>query len=100
MAEQILPYWKDFCDFRRDKVSIDPELSSKLNRFRARHRLATKFSGIQADGISEQALRGYAAGIKLMLSYSAAEALGNALGENVKKWEMIDQRFALSLRVS
>jgi len=98
MSEKVLPYWKDFCDFKREKESIGTDKVSKFNRFRARHRLAVKLNAIHADGLSEQVLRGYTSGIKLMLAYSAAEMLGDALDETVKQWEITDKDLALSLR--
>ena len=95
----LLPHWKEFCDFKKtNEAAIDSDQLSKLNRFRARHRLATKLVSIHADGISEQTLRGYTAGLKLMLAYSAAEILGSALGKPVTQWEIIEPRLAVSLR--
>ena len=80
----LLPYWKEFCGFNRaNKAIIDSDKLSKIYRFRARHRLATKLTGVHAEGFSEQALRGYTAGVKLMLAYSAAEILGSALDKPV-----------------
>lgn len=95
----LLPYWKEFCDHKRANAAlVDSDKLSKFNRFRARHRLATKLTGICAEGLSEQALRGYTAGLKLMLAYSAAEILGSALGNPVTQWEMIQPELAGSLR--
>jgi hypothetical protein len=98
-CKALLPYWKEFCDIKRaNKAFIDSDKLSKLNRFRARHRLATKLTGIHAEGISEQTLRGYTAGLKLMLAYSAAEILGSALDKPVTQWEIKESQLALSLR--
>jgi hypothetical protein len=95
----LLPYWKEFCDFKRANESpIKPDKSAKLNRFRARHRLATKLTGIHAEGFSEQSLRGYTTGLRLMLAYSAAEILGSTLGKPVTQWEIIEPLLAVSLR--
>lgn len=86
----LLPYWKEFCDHKRaNTIFVDSDKLSKFNRFRARHRSATKLTGICAEGLSEQTLRGYTAGLKLMLAYSAAEILGSALDNPVTQWEMI-----------
>ncbi len=85
----LLLYWKEFCGFNRaNEAIIDSDKLSKLYRFRARHRLATKLTGLHAEGFSEQSLRGYTAGIRLMLAYSAAELLGNTLGKPVTEWEI------------
>jgi hypothetical protein len=76
----LLPYWKEFCDHKRANADFaNSDKLSKFNRFRARHRLATKLTGLRAEGLSEQALRGYTAGLRLMLAYSAAEIPGSAL---------------------
>lgn len=95
----ILPYWKEFCNFNKANDSIvKPDTLAKLNRFRARHRLATKLVGLHAEGFSEQTLRGYTAGVRLILAYSAAEILGNALNKSVAEWEINEPQLALSLR--
>lgn len=95
----ILPYWKEFCDLTRaNQTPIEPNVLSKLNRFRARHRLATKLVNLHAEGFSEQSLRGYTAGLRLMLAYSAAEMLGGALGKPVTEWEIKEPQLALLLR--
>lgn len=95
----LLTYWKEFCDFKKaNETAINPDQLSKLYRFRARHQLATKLVSIHAEGISEQTLRGYTAGLKLMLAYLAAEILGSALGKPVTQWEIIEPQLALSLR--
>jgi hypothetical protein len=95
----LLPYWKEFCDHKRANADFaNSDKLSKFNRFRARHRLATKLTGLRAEGLSEQALRGYKAGLRLMLAYSAAEILGSALDKPVTRWEMIQPELAVSLR--
>ena len=96
----LLPYWKEFCDHKRAHADcVGSDKLSKFNRFRARHRLATKLTGLRAEGLSEQALRGYTAGFRLMLAYSAAEILGSALEDKpVTHWKMIQPELAVSLR--
>lgn len=71
---------------------------AKLGRFYARLKLATRLEPIQARGYSEGTLRGYTAGLRLLLAYNAAELLGEATACKVNQWEIICPRLALGLR--
>ena len=69
-----------------------------LNRFYARFRLTLKFEAVHAHGYSERAMRGYTAGLRLLVAYSAAELLGEATDEKVVGGEIKDPRLAVALR--
>lgn len=94
-----LKHWKTFCAAHKANPSLcEAETRARLNRFAARFRLAARFSGLTAEGYSDQALRGYSAGIRLMLAYTAAEQLGAALKAPVTTWELPDPALAARLR--
>ena len=92
--------WKQFCaTCRADGSSFcSPETRTIFNRFYARYRLAAHFEAVHAHGYSEKALRGYTAGLRLLAAYSAAELLGEAIGNNVTSWKIPDSALAAALR--
>lgn len=92
--------WKLFCTKSRDNGSLlcDTTARRKLNRFYARYRLAVRFDSLRASGYSEKALRGYTAGLRLLVSYSAAELLGEAIGIKIITWKMPNPALAAVLR--
>ena len=51
------------------------EIKKTLNRFTYRYRIARAFVGINAPDIGERTVRGYAAGMKLLLAYSAFDEI-------------------------
>jgi hypothetical protein len=53
----------------------DEEIKISLNRFIYRYRIARAFQGINAPDIGERTVRGYAAGMKLLLAYSAFDEI-------------------------
>ena len=70
--------WADFVKDERNEIQSVPSSF----RFIARFRLASKFSGVRADGYSKQTLNGYDALLKVFLAYTAFEALLESLAEN------------------
>ena len=92
--------WKLFCEAcREDGDRLCPSATIRqLNRFYARYRLAVRFDAVHAHGYSEKALRGYAAGLRLLAAYSAAELLGEAIAEKITSWEIPDPTLAVALR--
>ena len=92
--------WKLFCvACREDEDLLRPAATRRqLNRFYARYRLAVRFDAVHAHGYSEKALRGYAAGLRLMAAYSAAELLGEAVSDKITSWEIPDPTLATALR--
>ncbi|MBX9792825.1 MAG: hypothetical protein K2Y02_00855 [Burkholderiaceae bacterium] len=92
--------WKLFCEAcRKDEDLLCPTVTRRqLNRFYARYRLAVRFDAVHAHGYSEKALRGYAAGLRLLAAYSAAELLGEAIAEKITSWEIPDPTLAAALR--
>jgi hypothetical protein len=96
----FLADWKLFCAMCREEKSLfcSADTRKKLNRFYARYRLAANFESVHLRGYSDNAQRGYAAGLRLLAAYSAAELLGEALGVNVKFWNILDPSLAKALR--
>ncbi len=94
--------WKQFCtSCRADGENFcSPEIRATFNRFYARYRLALKFEAVHAHGYGEKALRGYAAGVRLLAAYSAAELLGQATDDKVINWKIKDPKLAVALRKS
>ncbi len=94
--------WKQFCaTCRADGDSFcTPETRAIFNRFSARYRLALKFEAVHAHGCSERAMRGYTAGLRLLVAYSAAELLGEATDQKVVGWEIKAPKLAVALRKS
>ena len=89
--------WKRFCQ-SVPNARCNETTTKKLNRFHARYQIASRFESISAAHYSEKALRGYASGIKLILAFSAAERLGEALGQTVYTWNINDRPLADRLR--
>lgn len=94
--------WKQFCAGCRAAGDgfCSPETRASLNRFYARYRLALKFEAVHAHGYSERAMRGYTAGLRLLVAYSAAELLGEATDDKVVGWEIKAPKLAAALRKS
>lgn len=97
--EPQLRNWKRFCDERRANPEFcDVEVTRRLNRYRARYRAASNFKSVVIDKASDNLTRGYSAGIRLLLSYSAAEILGVATGEVITKWTIFEPRLVPTIR--
>jgi hypothetical protein len=96
-----LKNWKSYKNFYNSYNGLSPldAENSKLNRFEARYSLASKFQGIKADGITPKTLRGYDAGMRLLLAYTAAELLCKVIGENVNEWNVRDKKLAKNLKM-
>jgi hypothetical protein len=94
--------WKKFCTAcRADGAGFcSSETRATMNRFYARYRLALGFEAVHVRGYSEQALRGYTAGLRLLAAYSASEVLGRATDNEIPNWGIIDPKLATGLRKS
>lgn len=68
--------WSDFV--RRSEIDKTPT----TNRFIARFKLASRFKGIDAEDFTKETLQGYSALMVVFLSYTAFEALIEAVNEN------------------
>lgn len=53
----------------------DKSLTSTLNRFQYRYRMARAFEGINAPDVGERTVKGYAAGMKILLAYGAFDEI-------------------------
>jgi hypothetical protein len=97
--EPQLRNWKRFCDERRTNPEFcDEDVTRRLNRFRARYRAALNFKSVVIDKASDNLTRGYSAGIRLLLSYSAAEVLGAAIESSLTNWTFFDSRLVREVR--
>ena len=98
----MLNHWKEFCDLV--KTGKTDGVPGPLNVFNARYECAVRFQSCHFEpSYSEPTALAYASGIKLLLSYSAAEALWRALGNqgngiNGDDWKLEDRRLASSLQ--
>ena len=75
--------WSKLCQRERGRKRTSGDKGSRdLNRAAARYRLASLFNGIDVKPPgSKQLAAGYAAGIRLLLAYSAYEAVLRAAGK-------------------
>jgi hypothetical protein len=60
--------------------------------------LAAGFDAVHVHGYSKKALRGYAAGLRLLAAYSAAELLGESIAEKITSWKIPNPTLATALR--
>jgi len=98
----MLSHWNEFCDLV--KTGKTDCAAGPFNVFKARYECAIRFQSCQFEpGYSEPTELAYASGIKLLLSYSAAEALWRALGNrgdsiNGEQWKLEDPSLSASLQ--
>jgi hypothetical protein len=93
--------WKHFCDLRRQGAELcDSKTGVNLNRFRARFKAAKRFRTVVMDGYSDNAMRGYSAGIRLLLCYTSAELLGETIGPGINQWTIHDPNITDALRAA
>lgn len=80
--------WKTFCDSycQYGDTFCVTRTQASLNRFHARYRLAANFESISIHGYSRAASDGYAASIRLIMAYSAAELLGQTTTPKIHDW--------------
>jgi hypothetical protein len=95
-----LPRFREFMIWlnAESRPQITPATLKKLYRARARHKVATNFQGLRIYKGSTELVRGYSAGMRLFLSYSAAEAMGEAVEKHVAAWDIRDDLIASPLR--
>ena len=65
------------------RPSISKDTVAKLFVSHARLKVAKRFDGVQMRRASQNLIGGYTAGMRLLLCYSAAESLGDTIGEKV-----------------
>ena len=84
----VLPLFREFTVWiKTERLDHLPERAvSRLYRAHARLRVAKLFDGIRMRGASTALAKGYSAGIRLLLAYSAAETMGGAVGRHVTTW--------------
>jgi len=64
----------------------------------ARLRIAKRFQDVRIRDVSPLLVRGYSVGVRLLLSYSAAETMGKAIGPHVSEWKIRDDEILPALR--
>jgi hypothetical protein len=57
------------------KLIQNAETTKTLNRFQYRYRMARAFEGINAPDVGDRTVRGYAAGMKVLLAYGAFDEI-------------------------
>lgn len=57
------------------KLIQNAETTKTLNRFQYRYRMARVFEGINAPDVGDRTVRGYAAGMKVLLAYGAFDEI-------------------------
>ena len=90
MTASAFKRWFDF--LRNENIEGTPT----TNRFIARFRLASKFTGINADGYSDTTLRAYNSLMSVFLSHTAFESLVDSITENEARE---DQKLRLNFEV-
>jgi len=80
------------------RPDISKDTVAKLFVSHARLKVAKRFDGVRMRRASQNLIRGYTAGMRLLLCYSAAESMGEAIGEKVTTWEITDEPLLVPLR--
>lgn len=95
-----LPRFREFMTWlnAESRAEVASSTLNKLFRARARHKIAKNFLGLRLNKGTAKLVRGYSAGMRLFLIYSAAEAMGDAVGDHVSVWEIRDALLATPLR--
>jgi len=96
----VLPLFREFTQrIKTDQPSDLPDHAvSRLYRAHARLRVAKRYDGIRLNGLSSALVAGYSAGVRLLLSYSAAESMGNAIDRHITQWTIHDPEIVSPLR--
>jgi len=82
----------------------DTATKTTLNRFQYRYRMARAFEGISAPDVGDRTLKGYAAGMKILLAYGAFDEIRlvrNSLSIRPPKGEytkIFDEKLASKIR--
>jgi hypothetical protein len=94
------PIFRDYCIWVKavDDDIVPLRTRSMLNIAHARLRVAKRFAGVRIDKASPSLVRGYSVGVRLLLSYSAAETMGRAIGPSVKQWAIADESIRLQMQ--
>lgn len=96
----VLPLFREFTVWLKTEQPdhLPEQAVSRLYRAHARLRVAKRFDGIRLRGLSTKLVNGYSAGFHLLLSYSAAESMGGAIGRHVTTWSMRNPEIIVPLR--
>ena len=96
----VLPLFREFTIWIKiERPNHLPDQAiSRLYQAYARLRVAKRFEGIQLRGLSATLVAGYSAGVRLLLSYSAAESMGGAIGRHVTTWTIRNPKIVAPLR--
>ena len=96
----VLPRFREFTIWLRkeDPTHVTADVVSGLYRAHARLRVAKRYQGILLSGVSATLADGYSVGVRLLLSYSAAESMGRAVDREVTTWEIRNAETIVPLR--
>jgi hypothetical protein len=96
----VLPLFREFTIWTKAEQPghLPEQAVSRLYRAHARLRVAKRFDGILLRGLSTTLVGGYSAGVRLLLSYSAAESMGGAIGKHIATWTIRNPDIVVPLR--
>jgi hypothetical protein len=96
----VLPLFREFTIWIKTERpnNLPQQAVSRLYRAHARLRVAKRFDGILLRGLSDTLVGGYSAGVRLLLAYSAAESLGEAIGRRITTWTIRNDDIVETLR--
>lgn len=93
--------FKRFHDLRRSAAFFPcgANMVADLNRFQARFKVAQRFRSLSIVPCSQAVRRGYSEGVRLMLTYSAAELFGETIRPRMrmKSWKIVDESLSSRL---
>ena len=81
-----------------ERPQVPKEIAARIYRFHARFKVAKTYGGLRIKGCSDELLRGYTEGLRLFLTYTAAERLGDAIKKPCAHWTIFDPALAKRLR--
>jgi hypothetical protein len=96
----VLPLFREFTQWVKteQRAHLPAQTVSRLYRAHARLRVAKRYDGIRLIGLSTTLVAGYSAGVRLLLSYSAAESMGSAIGRHIANWTIRHPEIVAPLR--
>lgn len=96
----VLPLFREFTQWIKAEppAHLPEHTVARLYRAHARLRVAKRYEGIRLKGLSPTLVTGYSAGVRLLLTYSAAEAMGGAVGRHITSWTIHDPEIVDPLR--
>lgn len=96
----VLPLFREFTQWvkTRQPAHLPDQTVPRLYRAHARLRVAKRYDGIRLKRLSPALVAGYSAGVRLLLTYSAAESMGGAIGRHITSWTIHHSEIVAPLR--